>query len=144
MAAADLQHKTYEVNATTFHVWIRGEVYFDWKSLLKGFKSFTERQIEDVGDFPAKDYHFLIHLLPFPHYHGVEHQYSTVITLGPDHLFKTQEGMDRLMGISSHELYHFWNVCRIRPKSIQPYDFSKEAYLKEGLIAEGVTSFHYA
>ena len=141
MAAADLQHKTYEVNATTFHVWIRGEVYFDWKSLLKGFKSFTERQIEDVGDFPAKDYHFLIHLLPFPHYHGVEHQYSTVITLGPDHLFKTQEGMDRLMGISSHELYHFWNVCRIRPKSIQPYDFSKEAYLKEGLIAEGVTTF---
>ena len=71
----------------------------------------------------------------------MEHQYSTVITLGPDRLFKTQEGMDRLMGISSHELYHFWNVCRIRPKSIQPYNFSSEAYLKEGLIAEGVTTF---
>jgi predicted metalloprotease with PDZ domain len=71
----------------------------------------------------------------------VEHNYSTVITLGPDHLMATKVGMDRLMGICSHELYHFWNVCRIRPKAIQPYDFSKEAYLLEGLIAEGVTTY---
>lgn len=141
LAAPDLHHKTYQVKATTFHVWIHGKVYFDWSSLLDEFSGFTEKQIEDFGEFPAEDYHFLIHLLPFPHYHGVEHQFSTVITLGPDRLFSGQEGMDRLMGISSHELYHFWNVCRIRPKAIQPYDFSHEAYLKEGLIAEGVTTF---
>jgi len=141
LAAADLHHKTYKVKATTFHLWVHGKVYFDWPSLIKEFSRFTEKQIDDLGDFPAEDYHFLIHMLPFPHYHGVEHQFSTVITLGPDRLFQTQEGRDRLMGISSHELYHFWNVCRIRPRSIQPYDFSREAYLKEGLIAEGVTTF---
>ncbi|EPR69888.1 M61 family metallopeptidase [Cyclobacterium qasimii] len=141
LAAVDLHHKTYKIKATTFHLWVHGKVFFDWPTVLKEFSSFTEKQIDDLGNFPAEDYHFLIHMLPFPHYHGVEHQYSTVITLGPDRLFKTEEGMDRLMGISSHELYHFWNVCRIRPKAIQPYDFSREAYLKEGLIAEGVTTF---
>lgn len=141
LAAQYLHHKIYQVKSTNFHVWVHGEIYFDWDTVLKEFSQFTEKQIEDMRDFPAKDYHFIIHLLPFPHYHGVEHQFSTVITLGPDRLFAKQEGLDRLMGISSHELYHFWNVCRIRPKSIQPYDFSKEAYLKEGLIAEGVTTY---
>ena len=141
LAAESLHHKTYQVKTTNFHVWVHGEVYFDWDSVLKEFNQFTEKQIEDFGDFPTKDYHFIIHMLPFAHYHGVEHQFSTVITLGPDRLFANKEGLDRLMGISSHELYHFWNVCRIRPKSIQPYDFSREAYLKEGLIAEGVTTF---
>jgi predicted metalloprotease with PDZ domain len=141
LAAARLHHKTYQVKATTFHIWIHGKVAFDWSLLLKEFAGFTEKQMDDFMEFPAANYHFLIHLLPFPHYHGVEHQFSTVITLGPDSLFSRQEGMDRLMGISSHELYHFWNVCRIRPKAIQPYDFSREAYLKEGLIAEGVTTF---
>jgi predicted metalloprotease with PDZ domain len=141
LAAQYLHHKIYQVKSTNFHVWVHGEIYFDWDTVLKEFSQFTEKQIEDMRDFPAKDYHFIIHLLPFPHYHGVEHQFSTVITLGPDRLFAKQEGLDRLMGISSHELYHYWNVCRIRPKSIQPYDFSKEAYLKEGLIAEGVTTY---
>lgn len=141
LAAENLHHKIYKVKSTNFHVWVHGEIYFDWDSVLKEFSHFTEKQIEDMGDFPVKDYHFIIHMLPFPHYHGVEHQFSTVITLGPDRLFAKEEGLDRLMGISSHELYHFWNVCRIRPKSIQPYDFSREAYLKEGLIAEGVTTF---
>lgn len=141
LAAKKLHHRSYQVNDSQFHLWVSGTVSFEWDDVLKQFRNFTLKQIDDFGDFPAKAYHFLIHLLPFPHYHGVEHNYSTVITLGPDHLMATKVGMDRLMGICSHELYHFWNVCRIRPKAIQPYDFSKEAYLLEGLIAEGVTTF---
>ncbi len=141
IASANLQHQAYKINGTRFHIWISGQVRFDWKLLISEFKKFTLRQMQDFGEFPANDYHFLIHILPFPHYHGVEHQYSTVITIGPDHWIGRKEGMDRLMGVCSHELYHFWNVCRIRPKAIQPYDFSVEAYLAEGVVAEGVTTF---
>ncbi|MDN3689034.1 M61 family metallopeptidase [Cyclobacterium jeungdonense] len=141
LASETLHHRSYQVENSQFHLWVSGNVSFDWEGVLEVFRNFTQKQIDDFGDFPAKAYHFLIHLLPFPHYHGVEHKYSTVITLGPDSLMASKEAMDRLMGICSHELYHFWNVCRIRPKAIQPYDFSKEAYLNEGLIAEGVTTF---
>ncbi|NHE59484.1 M61 family metallopeptidase [Cyclobacterium plantarum] len=141
IASADLQHRSYTVKDSTFHLWISGKIYFDWDILLNQFEKFTEKQIADFGEFPAENYHFLIHLLPFPHYHGVEHQYSTVITIGPDEAMGQKSGMDRLIGVCSHELYHFWNVCRIRPKAIQPYDFSKEAYLSEGMVAEGVTTF---
>jgi predicted metalloprotease with PDZ domain len=49
--------------------------------------------------------------------------------------------MEELLGVSCHELYHAWNVCRIRPKELLPYDFSKEAYLDAGLLLEGVTTY---
>lgn len=141
IASADLQHRSYTVKGSTFHLWISGKIYFDWDTLLIQFEKFTAKQIADFGNFPAQHYHFLIHLLPFAHYHGVEHQHSTVIVIGPDEAIGKKAGMDRLIGVCSHELYHFWNVCRIRPKAIQPYDFSKEAYLFEGMVAEGVTTF---
>jgi predicted metalloprotease with PDZ domain len=52
-----------------------------------------------------------------------------------------EEALEELLGISCHELYHAWNVCRIRPKEFLPYDFSKETYTRAGLILEGVTTY---
>src|SRR5690606_17206974 len=109
--------------------------------LFRSFIKFTEKQIAAFGDFPTNNYHFLFQLLNYKHYHGVEHQFSTVITWGPAQELGTTAAMDQLIGISSHELYHFWNVCRIRPKELLPYDFAKEAYIDSGVVAEGVTTY---
>lgn len=141
IASPDLNHLTYQVNDIRFHLWIQGEVVFQTDHLLDTFESFTKRQIEAFNDFPANDYHFLFQLLPYTHYHGVEHKYSTVITFGSANSLSDQEKLDNLVGVSSHELYHFWNVCRIRPKELLPYDFSKEAYFNSGFVAEGVTTY---
>ena len=48
---------------------------------------------------------------------------------------------NELLGISSHELYHVWNVKNIRPKTMSPYDFSKENYTHMGYVTEGVTTY---
>lgn len=141
IASPDLTHFNYQVNNTNFHIWIQGEVVFDTDELIQTFESFTKRQIKAFKDFPAKDYHFLFQLLPYSHYHGVEHQYSTVITFGPASSLLVQEKLDNFVGVSSHELYHFWNVCRIRPKELLPYGFAKEAYINSGLVLEGVTTY---
>src|SRR5690606_6841481 len=117
------------------------EIHFDIDALIQHFTNFSKAQIHAFGDFPADHYHFLFQLLPYSHYHGVEHQFSTVITLGPAAQLVNPSFMDRLMGVSSHELYHFWNVCRIRPIELLPYDFSKEAYIDSGVVAEGVTTY---
>jgi predicted metalloprotease with PDZ domain len=141
LAAADLQHFTYQVQASSFHIWIQGEIHFDVDYLISAFKSFTECQIQDFGEFPSENYHFIFQLLPYKHYHGVEHAYSTVITYGPAEALLDKFELDELVGVSSHELYHFWNVCRIRPNGILTYDLSKEVYLEEGLVMEGVTTY---
>jgi predicted metalloprotease with PDZ domain len=141
IASPALQHFVYEVYDHSFHLWFQGEIHFDTEQLLHHFAQFSKAQIDAFGSFPADHYHFLFQILPYSHYHGVEHQFSTVITLGPAEDLSSKAFMDRLMGVSSHELYHFWNVCRIRPKELLPYDFSKEAYFDAGIVAEGVTTY---
>jgi predicted metalloprotease with PDZ domain len=64
-----------------------------------------------------------------------------VITFGPATSLQEAEALEELLGISCHELYHAWNVCRIRPKELLPYDFSKETYTQAGLVLEGVTTY---
>jgi predicted metalloprotease with PDZ domain len=135
-----LQYNQYEVNGTIFHIWLNGEVKPDWKRLVKDFKAFTSKQMEKFMEFPVSEYHFLIHILPYKAYHGVEHQRSTVITLGPSYeVF--QSLYKELLGVSSHELYHSWNVKAIRPSEMFPYDFTKENYSELGYICEGVTTY---
>ena len=46
-----------------------------------------------------------------------------------------------LLHISSHELYHTWNIKAIRPKEMYPYDYSQENYFRTGYVAEGVTTY---
>ena len=140
ICSAGLQYNQYEVGGTIFHIWLNGEVKPDWKRLIKDFKAFTGKQIEKFMEFPVPEYHFLIQILPYKAYHGVEHQKSTVITLGPSYeVFGLM--YNELLGVSSHELYHTWNVKAIRPIEMFPYDFKRENYSELGYICEGVTTY---
>lgn len=141
LASTKLELFKYDVYGTIFHLWFNGEIYFDVKRLISDFAAFTKSQIDTFGNFPTSEYHFIFQLLPYKHYHGVEHAFSTVITIGPAEKLANKDLMDELIGVSSHELYHFWNVCRIRPQELMPYDLSKETYLDSGLVLEGVTTY---
>ncbi len=140
IASARLQHRTYEVGGTLFYVWFNGEVKPDWDRLLNDFKAFTISQIEKFSEFPVDEYHFLNQIVPYKGYHGVEHQKSTVIYLGPSYAV-FEEYYSELLGVSSHELYHTWNVKAIRPIEMFPYDFTEENYSELGYICEGVTTY---
>lgn len=135
-----LKHNTYESNNTLFHIWFQGEVKPQWDKIITDFKKFTNKQIEKFGDFPVKEYHFLIQISPYRTYHGVEHKTSTVIHLGPS-IDIFGDVYSDLLGVSSHELYHTWNVKSIRPIEMFPYDFTKENYSELGYLCEGVTTY---
>ena len=108
--------------------------------MLQDFKLFIEYQIQLFGSFPHKDFLFLFQITPYRSYHGVEHHKSTVILLGPSYdIFKNF--YSELLGVSSHELYHVWNVKNIRPQEMAPYDFSRENYTQMGYVTEGVTTY---
>ena len=108
--------------------------------MLQDFKLFIEYQIQLFGSFPHKAFLFLFQITPYRSYHGVEHHKSTVILLGPSYdIFKNF--YSELLGVSSHELYHVWNVKNIRPQEMAPYDFSRENYTQMGYVTEGVTTY---
>tara|TARA_Y100000589_G_scaffold65533_1_gene57085 strand:- start:1122 stop:2831 length:1710 start_codon:yes stop_codon:yes gene_type:complete len=140
IASNKLQYKTYISHNIKFFIWFNGEIKPNWDDLIKDFKSFTDIQIEKFTEFPVTEYHFLNQILPYKAYHGVEHYKSTVITIGPSYdvfgsLYK------EFLGVSSHELYHTWNVKSIRPIEMLPYDFTKENYSRLGYLYEGVTTY---
>lgn len=140
IASPRLQHGEFDVDGITFHIWFNGECKPDWDRVLKDFHAFTELQIRKFAEFPATEYHYLNHIVPYKAYHGVEHLKSTVVTLGPTYdvfgdLYK------ELLGVSSHELYHAWNVKSIRPVEMFPYDYTRENYSRLGYLCEGVTTY---
>ena len=140
ICSENLEKQTYIVADTNFHIWFNNQLNIPWERVINNFRNFTVKQIEDFGEFPVSEYHFLIQSLPYLAYHGVEHLKSTVITLGPSYdLFENR--YDELLGVSSHELYHVWNVKSIRPKELLPYNFKKENYSELGYIYEGITTY---
>jgi predicted metalloprotease with PDZ domain len=144
IAAKSLQHLKYSIDNTNFHLWFHGNVDLTNNSnqIVKDFKKFTHEQLEMMEEMETEDYHFLFQILPHKAYHGVEHLSSTSIILGPDNEFETQDLYDNFLGISSHELFHYWNIIRIRPKEMFPYNFQTENYFTTGYIAEGVTTYY--
>ena len=141
MISSKIQHKTYEVAGSIFHIWIKGKIEVPWKKVLNDFKKFTQEQINVFGEFPEENYHFMLWMTPMAYYHGVEHKNSTMMTLGPDGQEFDAIYTD-LLGLASHELFHTWNAKRIRPKELLPYNYSKENYFDTCFVAEGLTTFY--
>lgn len=143
IASPDIKHDSYESNGTKFHLWFQGEFKPEWKHLKDTFMAFTKEQIKLFGEFPTGEYHFLFQILTGFVYHGVEHSASTVIALGPSYsLLKKKDRYLDLLGVSSHELFHTWNVKRIRPQEMVPYNFTKENYTRLGYLTEGATTWY--
>ena len=142
IASPTLQHQVYKLQNILFHVWFQGDCKPTWDRLLTDFEKFTKEQLQLFGEFPVPDYHFLIQILPYRFYHGVEHSNSTVIALGPGELLMAPEMYKELLGVSCHELFHTWNIKQIRPLEMMPYDYSRENYFRTGYVAEGITTYY--
>lgn len=140
IASPSLKHDSYSVGENTFHLWFQGLDNPDFDRLKKDFSAFTVKQMEKFTEFPVKDYHFLFQITPYRAYHGVEHHASTVILLGPSYAIFKKAYVD-LLGVSSHELYHTWNVKAIRPIEMYPYNFKAENFSELGYLCEGVTTY---
>ena len=140
LASARLTQLTYESHGIPFHIWFHQLPEAVSSGIAAHFKAFTDQQIEELGFFPEDSYHFLIITYPEKLYHGVEHGKSTVICLGPTDKILNEKYND-LLGISSHELFHAWNIILIRPREFRPYDYSNIVSFETGFVAEGFTTY---
>lgn len=99
-------------------------------------------QIEVFGELPELDYGeyvFLNCFMPNASGDGMEHRNSTVVT--------NSKSLERPLGETSigtisHEFVHTWNVERIRPASLEPFDFEEANMSGELWFAEGFTSYY--
>lgn len=141
IASNTLKHIGFDVSGLKVNLWFQGECKPETVRLTNDFSRFIEEQIESYGEFPEKEYHFLYQITPHKTHHGVEHENSTVCMIGPTFsLFST--GYDEFLSLSSHEFYHSWNIKKIRPEEMLPYDLTRENYSRLGYVAEGVTTYY--
>ncbi len=94
------------------------------------------------GEFPKYDYGeytFLACYTPNVSGDGMEHRNSTILT---DTQSLANGGIEENIGTVAHEFFHGWNVERIRPKSLEPFDFTRVNMSGELWFAEGFTSYY--
>lgn len=99
----------------------------------------AEREI--YGEFPSYEpgtYTFLAEYLPYASGDGMEHRNSTVITSSAS----IASGRRGLLNTVAHEFFHNWNVERIRPRSIEPFNFEGANISGELWLAEGFTQYY--
>lgn len=106
-------------------------------------KNVVDEQIKVFGELPRFDYGeyvFIADYLPHVSGDGMEHRNSTIIT----NTSSLDEAEFSQIGTLSHEFFHIWNVERIRPKELEPFNFSGANMTPSLWFAEGFTSYYDA
>jgi predicted metalloprotease with PDZ domain len=92
----------------------------------------------ELAPYDGGTYTFVADYLPSNNGDGMEHRNSTIITSSSS----IRANRAGLLGTVSHEFFHSWNVERIRPKSLEPFDFDEANMSGELWLAEGFTNYY--
>ncbi len=131
----------FEIKGIKHFICLYGKGNYKDDIIINDFKKIAEEEIKLFdSEIPYKDYTFIIHLVEKGG-GGLEHLNSFVAQInrwsfGDDKLYK------KFLGLVSHEFFHLWNVKRIRPETLGPFNYNIENYTESLWIAEGWTSFY--
>jgi len=110
-------------------------------AFAEGIRKIVDEARQVFGEFPAYEgntYTFLVDCLPSAANDGMEHRNSSVLTSSAP----LATAGTRPLDTAAHEFFHGWNVERIRPRSLEPFDFEQVNVSGELWLAEGVTSYY--
>jgi len=127
---------------------IRMAVHHDAdEAAIDAYAAGTEKIVREMGavfgefpEFETGRYTFLGDYLPWGGGDGMEHRNSTVVA-SPVSL-RSAQNVRGVLGTVSHEFFHAWNVERIRPKSLEPFNFEAANISGELWLAEGFTQYY--
>lgn len=131
---------SFTTGGVNYEVAMCGEGNYDKERLKKDMAKIIDEETAVFGENPNKRYIFIVH-----NYlrggGGLEHLSSTV--LGATRTAYTDEkGYQSFLSLVAHEHFHLWNVKRLRPIALGPFDYDNENYTTNLWIAEGFTSYY--
>jgi predicted metalloprotease with PDZ domain len=100
----------------------------------------VEQATAVYGENPNKNYTFIVHNFSRGG-GGLEHLNSTVLGASRDG-YSTERGYNGFLNLVAHEYHHLWNVKRLRPVALGPFDYENENYTTDLWIAEGFTAYY--
>jgi predicted metalloprotease with PDZ domain len=109
------------------------------KQLVEGVKKIVSIEMAMMPEPDFDHYTFLFHFAPdISAGDGMEHLNSTQIIINQP----LSTGIDDALVDVAHEFFHLWNVKRLRPEALGPFDYTKEGYTRSLWFAEGVTTYY--
>lgn len=111
---------------------------FDKIKFMSDLKKIVETASSMIGDIPYKHYTFIA---IGPGRGGIEHLNNTTISFDGNSL-KDSAAYNRMMNFIAHEYYHHYNVKRIRPMELGPFDYEKGNRTNLLWVSEGLSVYY--
>jgi predicted metalloprotease with PDZ domain len=129
---------TFDVDGKRHDIVVWGEVAFDSDRLERDFAKIIRAEAAIFGGLPYGRYVFLVHLAPGLS-GGTEHLNSTIIQMPPQAI---ENQYKVVLSLVAHEMFHTWNVKRLKPAALRNIDLSRENYTDLLWLCEGTTSYY--
>ena len=141
--APDWTQDTFTVDGKKYHVVVHsfGPEGGKRPALVRDIEKIVRAQVAMWGPPEFEEYTFLLHFAADDNSgDGMEHLTSTQI-IEPGAL--SEAGMyEACLGTVSHEFFHVWNVKRLRPQELGPWDFTRPLNTRALWVAEGFTNYY--
>ncbi len=131
---------TFTAAGVPHEVAMYGEGNFNKEQLIQDMKRVVEESISIIGELPVDRYVFIVHNLQRGG-GGLEHLNSTTLQTSRWN-YSTEAGYNGFLSLVAHEYFHLWNVKRLRPITLGPFDYNKENYTNLLWVSEGITSYY--
>jgi predicted metalloprotease with PDZ domain len=141
--APDWTEDSFDVDGKKYHVVVHSFGPEDGKraALVKDIEKIAHAEVAMWGAPEFQEYTFLIHFAADDHSgDGMEHLTSTQI-IQPGALAEPDIYQSTL-GTVAHEFFHVWNVKRLRPQELGPWDFTRPLNTRALWVAEGFTTYY--
>ncbi|HEX9793790.1 MAG TPA: hypothetical protein VGC54_07370, partial [Planctomycetota bacterium] len=144
IALGALERHGFVAHGRPFEIVLLGklptEAQFPRADWIETVRTISEAAYDVVGDFPFDRYVYLFLFNDIGGGYGLEHLNSTTIAWN-HRMIKAGQTVG-LESVTAHEFFHLWNVKRIRPSQLGPFDYSTDVRTKDLWWLEGVTSYY--
>src|SRR4051794_36827006 len=135
---SNFKEADFTVEGKPHRIIFSGDGNYDMQKTAADVAKIVEQAYKIFGELPYKDYTFIVNLRGGG---GLEHLNSTALQY--DRFgFKPETRYKNFLGLAAHEYFHCFNVKRIRPDALGPFDYENENYTKLLWVAEGGTEYY--
>lgn len=137
----DWEQTTFDDQGARYYLVFLGKGNYDKEKIARDVKQVVSYLVSMMGGPPYKKYVFFLRARPGTGSGGLEHLNSTDMTMSAFATHASWQNYSRLMFVAAHEFFHLWNVKRIRPAILGPFDYTREQNTRNLYVSEGMTSY---
>lgn len=130
----------FEALGIPHYVAMVGPGTYDREKIKKDITKIIETANSVFGKNPVKNYTFIIHNVNSGG-GGLEHLNSTSL-LVQRNAYSNENSYNSFLSLVAHEYFHLWNVKRLRPTVLGPFDYNQENYTHLLWVSEGFTAYY--